>query len=107
MDKAKGKYDRRIKKENYEVGEWVLCSHPKIAKGMKKGIAFKYYGPATAPSKEKARKHGNQGKIHQKQPQALLQKRGSRHNATNNLDKHSTIKRLQKHLGQFTRRAGQ
>ncbi len=43
MDKAKGKYDRRIKKENYKVGEWVLCSHPKIAKGMKKGIAFKYY----------------------------------------------------------------
>jgi transposase InsO family protein len=45
MDKAKVRHDRRIKKESYAIGEWVLCSHPKIAKGMKKGIAFKYYGP--------------------------------------------------------------
>jgi len=61
---------------------------------MKKCIAFKYYGPATTPSIEMARKHGKPGKRPQKQPQALLQKRASRHNATNNLDKHSTIKRL-------------
>ncbi len=45
MDKAKAKHDRRIKRASYNVGDWVLCSHPKIAKGMKRGIAFKYYGP--------------------------------------------------------------
>jgi len=40
---AKATYDRRIKKESYRIGDWVLCSHPKIAKGMRKSIAFKYY----------------------------------------------------------------
>jgi len=40
---AKATYDRRIKKESCRIGDWVLCSHPKIAKGMRKGIAFKYY----------------------------------------------------------------
>ncbi len=45
MNKAKGRFDRRIKKEFYKVGDLVLCSHPKIAKGMRRGIAFKYQGP--------------------------------------------------------------
>ena len=45
MDRAKLIHDRRIKKEIYEIGEYVLCSHPRIAKGQKRGIAAKYYGP--------------------------------------------------------------
>ena len=32
MDKAKGNYDRMIKKESYKVGDLVLCSHPKIVR---------------------------------------------------------------------------
>ncbi len=45
MDRAKLIHDRKIKKEFYEIGEYVLCSHPRIAKGQKRGIAAKYYGP--------------------------------------------------------------
>jgi len=45
MDKAKRKFDRRIKKEFYKVGDLVLCSHPKVAKGLRRGIAYKYQGP--------------------------------------------------------------
>lgn len=45
MERAKELHDRRIKKEFYSKGDLVLCSHPKIAKGMKRGIAFKYTGP--------------------------------------------------------------
>ena len=32
MERAKVDYDRRIRKRSYEVGEWVLCNHPKIKK---------------------------------------------------------------------------
>ncbi len=45
MDKVKHLFDRRIKKASYKVGDLVLCSHPKIAKGMRRGIAYKYHGP--------------------------------------------------------------
>jgi hypothetical protein len=45
MDKAKIRHDRRIKKEQYEVGDLVLSNHPKYAKGMARGLTAKYYGP--------------------------------------------------------------
>ena len=45
MDRAKIAHDRNIKREKYEIGDQVLCSHPKIAKGQKRGIAPKYFGP--------------------------------------------------------------
>ena len=45
MERAKVLHDRKIKQDSYEVGDLVLCSHPKIAKGQKRGIAAKYHGP--------------------------------------------------------------
>lgn len=45
MKQEKQYHDRRIKKKAYEVGEFVLCDHPKLKKGHSRGIAHKYYGP--------------------------------------------------------------
>jgi hypothetical protein len=45
MEKAKINFDRQIKKSNYNVGDLVLCDHPKLKKGLSQGIAHKYYGP--------------------------------------------------------------
>ena len=45
MERAKVDYDRRIRKRSYEVGEWVLCNHPKIKKGLSRGLAPRYHGP--------------------------------------------------------------
>ena len=42
MDYAKITQDRKIKRE---INDYVLCSHPRIAKGQKRGIAPKYHGP--------------------------------------------------------------
>jgi len=45
MDRAQVDYKRKIRKFNYEVGEWVLCSHPKVKRGLSRGLAPRYYGP--------------------------------------------------------------
>jgi len=45
MDRAKITYDRSIKREKYQIGDKVLVNHPKLAKGQKQGLAYKYYGP--------------------------------------------------------------
>lgn len=47
MERAKCLYDRRIKKEFYKLGDKVLVNHPKLTKGQKQGIAYKYHGPYT------------------------------------------------------------
>lgn len=45
MDISKINYDRKIKKASYQVGEYVLCDHPRVKKGTARGISHKYYGP--------------------------------------------------------------
>ena len=45
MNKAKIDFDRKIKKFEYQVGDWVLCSHPKLKRGLSRGLAPRYYGP--------------------------------------------------------------
>ena len=45
MDKHKLFYDRKIKKFSYNIGDYVLCDHPRIKKGVARGLAKKYYGP--------------------------------------------------------------
>jgi hypothetical protein len=45
MNKAKEYHDRRLKKREYNIGELVLCNHPKVKRGTSKGLAVKYYGP--------------------------------------------------------------
>ncbi|RNA13176.1 gap-Pol poly [Brachionus plicatilis] len=45
MEKSKIDSDRRIKKVNYNIGDFVLCHHPKLKKGLSQGIARKFYGP--------------------------------------------------------------
>jgi hypothetical protein len=41
MTKAALRHDRNIKRDSYEVGDLVLCDHPKIAKGVARGLARK------------------------------------------------------------------
>ena len=45
MNRSKRNYDRKLKKPNYEIGDLVLCSHPRIARGLARGLAPKYHGP--------------------------------------------------------------
>ena len=45
MDKHKLYYDRKIKRYMYEIGDYVLCDHPRLKKGVSRGLARKYYGP--------------------------------------------------------------
>ena len=45
MDKAKVNYDRHIRIGAYKKGDLVLCSHPKIKKGLSRGLAPRFYGP--------------------------------------------------------------
>ncbi|RNA18648.1 gap-Pol poly [Brachionus plicatilis] len=45
MEKSKIDFDRRFKKVNYNIGDFVLCDHPKLKKGLSQGIARKFYGP--------------------------------------------------------------
>jgi hypothetical protein len=47
MTNAALRHDRNIKRDSYEVGDLVLCDHPKIAKGVARGLAKKWYGPFT------------------------------------------------------------
>ncbi len=35
----------KYQKKTYHIGEKVLVNHPKLVKGQKQGIAFKYHGP--------------------------------------------------------------
>ena len=44
MDRHKILFDRRIKKFSYNVGDLVLCDHPRLKKGISRGLARKYYG---------------------------------------------------------------
>jgi hypothetical protein len=43
--RAKRYYDRKLKKCEYKIGDLVLCNHPKVKKGMARGLAPKYHGP--------------------------------------------------------------
>ena len=43
--KQKELFDRKIKKTAYNIGDWVLCNHPQIKRGMSRGLAPKYHGP--------------------------------------------------------------
>ena len=45
MSRAKRYYDRKLKKCEYKIGDLVLCNHPKVKKGMARGLAPKYHGP--------------------------------------------------------------
>jgi hypothetical protein len=45
MNRAKVYYDRNLRKQNYEIGDLVLCDQPKIQKGLSRGLAPRYYGP--------------------------------------------------------------
>jgi hypothetical protein len=45
MSKEKWSHDRNIKRFAYRVGDYVLYDHPKLQKGMSRGISHKYYGP--------------------------------------------------------------
>jgi len=45
MEQGKITHDRFIKRETYKIGDKVLANHPKLAKGQKQGLAYKYYGP--------------------------------------------------------------
>ncbi|RNA39717.1 RNA-directed DNA polymerase (reverse transcriptase) domain containing [Brachionus plicatilis] len=44
MDKAKLDHDRKIKKFEYNIGDYVLTDHPKLKKGLLHGLAH-YHGP--------------------------------------------------------------
>jgi hypothetical protein len=37
-------YDRKIRKKEYNLGDWVLCNHPHIKKGLSRGLAPRYHG---------------------------------------------------------------
>ncbi|RNA41791.1 hypothetical protein BpHYR1_051304 [Brachionus plicatilis] len=43
MDKAKLDNDRKIKKFEYNIGDYVLTDHPKLKKGLSHGLAHKYH----------------------------------------------------------------
>lgn len=43
MQKEKLNHDRKIKKCEYKIGDFVLCDHPKLKKGLSHGLAHKYY----------------------------------------------------------------
>ena len=45
MNKEKWSHDRNIKRFAYKIGDYVLCDHTKLKKGMSRGISHKYYGP--------------------------------------------------------------
>ena len=45
MDKHNLFYHRNIKKFSYKIGDYVLCDHPRLKKGVSRGRARKYYGP--------------------------------------------------------------
>ena len=45
MNRAKQYHDRRIRKKEYQLGDWVLSNHPHIKKGLSRGLAPRYYGP--------------------------------------------------------------
>ena len=45
IDKAKFDHDRKIKKFEYSIGDYVLTDHPKLKKGLSHGLAHKYNGP--------------------------------------------------------------
>ena len=51
MDKHKLLYDRKIKKFSYIIGDYVLCDHPRLKKGVARGLAKKYYGPFVVKNK--------------------------------------------------------
>ena len=38
-------HNRRFKRIKYNIGDWVLVNHPKLKKGLSRGLAPKYYGP--------------------------------------------------------------
>jgi hypothetical protein len=45
IEKTKLFYDRKIKKKEYNIGDLVLCDHPKLSNGLSRGLAPRYYGP--------------------------------------------------------------
>ena len=45
MGKQKAIYDRKIRKTTYNIGDWVLCNHPQLKKGLSPGLAPRFHGP--------------------------------------------------------------
>ena len=45
MGKHKAIYDRKIRKTSYNIGDWVLCNHPQLKKGLSRGLAPRFHGP--------------------------------------------------------------
>jgi hypothetical protein len=45
MRRAKLNYDRRLRRAEYKIGDWVLVHRPQLKKGMSRGLAPRYYGP--------------------------------------------------------------
>ena len=45
MRKQKTIYDRKIRKTTYNIGDWVLCNHPQLKKGLSRGLAPRFHGP--------------------------------------------------------------
>ena len=45
MGKHKAIYDRKIRKKSYNIGDWVLCNHPQLKKGLSRGLAPRFHGP--------------------------------------------------------------
>ena len=52
MERHKLFYDRKIKRFSYNIGDYVLCDHPRLKKGIARGLAKKYYGPFVVRSKK-------------------------------------------------------
>lgn len=45
ITKHKEIYERNLKRFSYKIGDWVLCNHPQIKKGLSRGLAPRYHGP--------------------------------------------------------------
>jgi hypothetical protein len=45
MELTQINHNQKIKKTQYVKGHLVLCDHPKLIRGLSRGISQKYYGP--------------------------------------------------------------
>ena len=52
MELTQINHNQKIKKAKYEKDDLVLCDHPKIKRGLSRGISHKYYGPFVLQSVE-------------------------------------------------------
>jgi hypothetical protein len=75
MELTQINHNRKKKKAKYEEGDLVLSDHPKIKRGLSRGISHKYYGPFVIQKIEEIQvdyvikrlgiKNGKRYKIHQ------------------------------------------